>query len=49
MTEFYYVEFEDTKLMCSKYYDELLRQWYGDYMALPPREERTIYHSPLIF
>ena len=49
MTEFYYVEFEDTKLMCSKYYDELLRQWYGDYMALPPREERTIYHSPLFF
>lgn len=43
------VSFENTNLMCSKSYDQLLRQWYGDYMILPPENKRKIYHQPYFF
>lgn len=47
MMKFVEVEFEDTKLLCSAYYKELLEFWYGDYMQLPPKEKQVIYHKPL--
>lgn len=49
MKEFCYLPFEDTKLMCSLNYKQLLSQWYGDYMQLPPEEKRVIYHQPKLF
>lgn len=44
-----YVQFEDTKLPIPENYDEYLRNIYGDYMKLPPKEvmERTS-HTPYI-
>ena len=30
-------------------YDHLLRVWYDDYMQLPPKEERGIWHSGTVF
>lgn len=49
MEEFCYLPFEDTELMCSANYKELLKQWYGDYTQLPPEEERVVYHRPRFF
>lgn len=49
MKEFVYVPFEDTKLMCSRHYRLLLEQWYGNYMELPPEDQRKIYHEPRYF
>lgn len=49
MSEYQDVKFEDTSLMCSKYFKELLTQWYGNYMELPPEEKRVIYHQPIFF
>ena len=49
MTQFLYLPFEDTRLMCTRDYDKLLRQWYGDYMQLPPEEKRAVYHHPRFF
>ena len=39
------VDFENLKLMSIKEYDYFLRQEYGDYMQLPPIEERIPYHG----
>lgn len=39
------VDFEDCKFMSIKDYDIFLRQYYGDYMQLPPEEERVPYHG----
>ncbi len=39
------VPFEDKKYNTFKYYDEYLRHIYGDYMKLPPEEDR-VNHSP---
>ena len=30
-------------------YDHLLRVWYDDYMQLPPKEERGVWHSGTVF
>ena len=49
MKKFCYVRFEDTELMCSHEYELLLKQWYGDYMQLPPKEKRQVYHHPRFF
>lgn len=43
------IKFEDTELMCTTKYEELLEQWYGNYMKLPPEEKRVIYHQPVFF
>lgn len=37
--------FENIQLMVSKDYDSLLRGIYGDYMKLPPMEDRVFHHG----
>lgn len=39
-----YLEFEGMKMKAPKYYKELLELWYGDYMQLPPVEQRVPHH-----
>lgn len=39
------VDFEDRKFMLFKDYDEYLRNGYGDYMKLPPKEKQVAHHS----
>ena len=39
--------FEDGEFMCFADWDEHLRRKFGDYMQLPPEEERTWCHPPL--
>ena len=44
--EFIDVEFEDTSLMITKYYDYYLRKRYDrDYTTLPPKEKRISWHN----
>ena len=38
------VPFEDASFYIVRNYDEMLRQQYGDYMQLPPVEERVYHH-----
>lgn len=40
-------EFEDTKLMIPKGWHQVLTEIYGDYMTLPPENERVPAHSTL--
>ncbi len=35
------VDFEDTQLYVMEGYDEFLRVFFGDYMQLPPPQERV--------
>lgn len=37
--------FENQKCKCTGHYDEYLSQRYGDYMQLPPEEDRHPYHN----
>ena len=37
--------FEDAEFYCIADYDKLLKNWYGDYMQLPPESERVPAHS----
>ncbi len=39
-----YVPFEDTELPIPEYYDEYLTQMFGNYMQLPPLEQRKGIH-----
>lgn len=39
------VDFENTKIKVPSGYDSYLRFEYGDYMQLPPEEERVSHHS----
>ena len=39
--------FEDTMLMAPKNWDKVLEQIYGDYMQLPPEENRVPPHSSI--
>lgn len=41
------LEFCDTKLMASSHWDEVLTWIYGDYMKLPPEENRVPSHSTI--
>ena len=43
--EFIKVSFEDIELFAMKGYDEALREKYGDYMQLPPKEQQTAKHN----
>ncbi|EAK2540580.1 phosphorylcholine transferase LicD [Campylobacter upsaliensis] len=40
-----YLPFEDRKYPCMNNYDEHLKKYYGDYMKLPPINERVAPHS----
>ena len=42
------IEFAGNKYMCVKKYDRFLRDYYGDYMTLPPLKERTYTHHPIV-
>lgn len=42
------LDFCDTKLMASKYWHEVLTWIYGDYMKLPPKEQRVPSHSTVL-
>ena len=39
------IRFEDCTLCIPKHYDEVLTKIYGDYMQLPPKEERRPSHE----
>lgn len=41
------LEFEGAKFMAPKGYDQVLRQIYGDYETLPPKEKRVPSHSSI--
>ena len=47
MDEFIDVEFEGKQFMCSSKWKEILVTGYGDYMKLPPEEERAWRHKPV--
>lgn len=42
------IEFAGQKCMCVTKYDKFLRRRYGDYMQLPPEEERVLKHHPIV-
>ena len=42
-TEFQLIEFEGHQLPIVKAYDEMLRSYYGDYMVIPPENERATH------
>ena len=41
-------EFQGNKYYSVKDYDTVLRIMYGDYMTLPPEEEQTWTHHPIL-
>ena len=49
MNDYEEVTFEGHNFMCVKARDELLSFWYGDYMELPPENERIIDHDLVVF
>lgn len=42
------MEFNGKKYYCTSKFDEILHMGYGDYMQLPPKEERVWRHHPII-
>ena len=40
------LEFEGKKYKAPRGWDRILRQLYGNYMELPPENERHLYHNP---
>ena len=42
--EFFLMDFEKYQFKVPKAYDKLLRQWYGNYMQLPPEKDRVYHH-----
>lgn len=42
------IKFENRTYMCNKNTDDLLKTYYGDYMQLPPPEERVWKHHPVL-
>lgn len=47
--EFVKAPFEDSEFFISKYYDDILRAEYGDYMLLPPIEKRVYHHGYIAY
>lgn len=43
------IEFEGQKVMAPRYYDDMLRTNFGDYMELPPEEDRIGHHFYRIY
>lgn len=48
LNEFVRLPFEDGSFMCFAGWDDNLHRKYGDYMKLPPVEERTWTHHPIL-
>lgn len=46
--EYVELEFEGQKFMCFKKWDEFLSAMFGDYMTLPPEDQRSWQHHPII-
>lgn len=44
MGELIWVDFEGGKYRSYEGYDYLLKEWFGDYMQLPPEEDRVPHH-----
>lgn len=44
-SDFIMVDFADTQFMVVSHYDEVLKNYYNDYMKLPPIEERIPMHA----
>lgn len=44
-----FLEFENREFAVPAEYDEILRQLYGDYMELPPREQQVTHHGNINF
>ena len=42
------IEFEKSFFPCYANWKEYLTNFYGDYLKLPPKEEQTWYHHPVI-
>ena len=40
--------FEDIEIPCPAEYETILRTMYGDYMALPPEEQRNWHGTTLV-
>ena len=48
LDSFIRLPFEDGEYMCFKEWDMYLKTKYGDYMQMPPEEDRTWKHHPLL-
>lgn len=48
LDRFVRLPFEDGQYMCSALWHEYLTAKFGDYMTLPPEEERTWRHHPIL-
>lgn len=48
LSAYTYLPFEDGEFMCFAGWDEYLRRKFGDYMQLPPEEERVWKHHPIL-
>ena len=46
--DYVYTQFESGEFMCYKNWENYLTTMYGDYMSLPPEEERVWKHHPLV-
>jgi len=47
--EFTYLPFEGIQVKVPKEYDAVLRSSYGDYMQLPPEEQRVPHHEYCLY
>ena len=45
MKDLFEMQFEGHYFFCFKKYDMFLTRWYGDYLKLPPENERVVGHS----
>lgn len=48
LDEFVWLQFENREYMCFKMWNEYLTLKYGNYMQLPPKEERVWKHHPIM-
>lgn len=48
LDEYVYLPFEDGEFMCFAGWEDHLRRKFGDYMQLPPEEERAWRHHPIV-